>query len=73
MADLPELTPKRRLTESERVAIGETLRGWYEDGMSIREICAQTGYSIGRVRRLLVRAGVSFRRRGGSRRSPDPD
>jgi hypothetical protein len=67
MAKLPALEPQQRLSEEERQKIGAELRRRYDQGHSIRGICVETGYSIGRVRRLLELAGVTFRARGGSR------
>jgi DNA-directed RNA polymerase specialized sigma24 family protein len=66
MAKTPELARNQRVTGAERSKLGNELLKRYEKGASIREICAETGYSIGRVRRLLVDAGVEFRGRGGT-------
>ncbi len=68
VVDVPRLEPHRRLSDAERKRIGEVLRREYEAGRSVRELCADTGYSIGRVRRLLIDAGATFRPRGGARR-----
>ena len=57
------------MSDAERAAVGQDLLRRYEAGASIREICRETGYSIGRVRRLLEDAGVTYRRRGGANRS----
>lgn len=57
------------MPSADRAAVGEDLLRRYESGRSIREICRETGYSIGRVRRLLEDAGVTYRRRGGANRS----
>ena len=57
------------MSDAERAAVGQDLLRRYEGGASIREICRETGYSIGRVRRLLEDAGVTYRRRGGANRS----
>src|SRR5260370_42322022 len=59
----PPRGKRRRDTERSRVA-AERLRR-YKSGKSIREICGETGYSIGRVRRPLGGAGVGVRKRGG--------
>lgn len=66
MAKTPELGRNQRVTGPERTKLGSELLKRYEKGQSIREICSETGYSIGRVRRLLVDAGVEFRGRGGT-------
>jgi hypothetical protein len=66
MAKTPELARNQRVTGTERTKLGNELLKRYQKGASIREICAETGYSIGRVRRLLVDAGVEFRGRGGT-------
>jgi DNA-directed RNA polymerase specialized sigma24 family protein len=67
MPKTPRLRRGQRLSEKQRGKIGDELLRRYEQGRSVREICAETGYSIGRVRRLLLEAGVVFRARGGSR------
>ena len=68
-AKLPQLQKNVRLPDAERKRVGEALLREYDKGRSIRELCADTGYSIGRVRRLLIEAGVNFRGRGGATRS----
>ncbi|HEY1969122.1 MAG TPA: helix-turn-helix domain-containing protein [Pseudonocardia sp.] len=70
MAKTPSLRRGQRLPENQRGKIGAELLKRYEQGRSVREICAETGYSIGRVRRLLQDAGVTFRARGGARSRP---
>lgn len=72
MTKPPKLQPGQRLSAPQRDDIGADLLQRYEDGSSIRQICEQTGYSIGRVRRLLVEAGVEFRSRGGGNRAARP-
>ena len=66
MAKTPDLTRNQRVTGPEREKLSNELLKRYQRGQSIREICSETGYSIGRVRRLLVDAGVEFRGRGGT-------
>ena len=66
MAKTPDLARNQRVTGSERTKLSNELLKRYQKGQSIREICSETGYSIGRVRRLLVDAGVEFRGRGGA-------
>ena len=68
-AKLPQLQKNMRMPDAERKRVGEALLREYDKGRSIREICAETGYSIGRVRRLLIDAGVQFRGRGGATRN----
>jgi hypothetical protein len=67
MVKWPEIERNHRLPDSERRRVGDELLKGYQAGKSIRQLCAESGYSIGRVRRLLVEAGVSFRMRGGAR------
>ena len=67
-ADLPAVPPNHRIKGSQRAEVARELLRRYEGGRSIRQLCAESGYSIGRVRGLLKEAGVTFRRRGG--RSP---
>ena len=62
----PELGRNQRLVGDDRGRVAADLLRRYRTGASIRQICEQTGYSIGRVRRLLVEAGVEFRGRGGN-------
>jgi hypothetical protein len=68
MLKVPTIERNRRLAGSERGRIGAQLLREYDAGRSIRQICADSGYSIGRVRRLLQEAGVEFRSRGGATR-----
>jgi Helix-turn-helix domain len=65
MASLPALRPGQRLSGNDREAVAADLLEQYRAGSSIRQICHRSGYSIGRVRRLLIGAGVEFRSRGG--------
>lgn len=69
MTKVPRLPRGKRLRDKERSDVAAELLRRYNGGRSIREICEETGYSIGRVRRLLEEAGVTFRRRGGAARS----
>jgi Helix-turn-helix domain len=66
MAKLPNLPRGKRLTGENRNDVGHELLDRYKNGSSIRDLCAETGYSIGRTRRLLLEAGVEFRQRGGA-------
>ena len=69
MTKVPSLPRGKRLRDQERSSVAAELLRRYNSGQSIRDICGETGYSIGRVRRLLEEAGVQFRRRGGATRS----
>lgn len=60
----PVLAPHERLNPAIQKMLGRALRSEYEQGTSIRDLAAQTGYSIGRVRTLLAGAGTTFRERG---------
>jgi len=60
----PVLAPHQRLTPAARQVVGKTLRAEYERGTSIRDLALQTGYTITRVRALLVDAGTTIRERG---------
>ena len=66
---VPALAKGRRISAAERDKLGKRLLAEYQAGKSIRQICAATGYSIGRVRGLLIDAGVEFRGRGGRQRN----
>jgi len=68
MTDVPKLRPGQRVAREEQERLGSLLVNEYQAGKSIRELCAQTGYSIGRMRRLLQAGGVQYRGRGGATR-----
>jgi hypothetical protein len=70
--DVPKFSQGQRVSPQEQERLGRLLVREYEAGKSIRELCAQTGYSIGRMRRLLQAGGVQFRRRGGATRKRKP-
>lgn len=55
----------RRLSGDERSSEAKRLAELYGRGRSIRELAAEGDHSIGRVRALLIEAGVTFRPRGG--------
>lgn len=61
---VPVVSPRARLSDRERSVVGATLRARYEAGASIRELAADTNYSISRLRHLLEESGTEFRRRG---------
>jgi hypothetical protein len=60
----------RRLTGDERSAESKRLAKLYAQGKSIRELAGASEHSIGRVRSLLIEAGVTFRPRGGRSQAP---
>lgn len=62
--DVPFLEPHDRLDETTADALAHQLRLQYESGGSVRQLADQTGYSITRVRGLLVRSGARMRTRG---------
>lgn len=61
---VPHVDPHVHLPERAQDKIGAVLREQYEAGVSIRRLADQTGYSITRVRTLLVHAGTTMRGRG---------
>lgn len=64
--DVPLLAPHQRIEDVEADALAAEFHDLYERlGYSIRDIAGETGYSIGRVRALLDRAGADIRPRGG--------
>lgn len=68
MPKTPSLRSGQRLTGPERDKVAQHLVKRYETGLSVRQLRAETGYSLGRIRRLLIDGGVEFRHRGGARR-----
>lgn len=61
---LPELRANQHIQESIACALSAELRKRYESGSSVREIVEDTGYSIQRVRSLLMAASTTMRPRG---------
>jgi N6-adenosine-specific RNA methylase IME4 len=61
---LPALLPNERVENERAAQIGEQLRLHYESGKSVRDLAADTGYSIQRVRTLLSLSGTTLRPRG---------
>lgn len=51
------------LVEPERGRVGKQMRARYESGETIRTLAAETGYSFGRIRSLLLEAGTELRPR----------
>jgi len=61
---LPQLAPNEHISKDRAEAIGDKLRSLYEQGNSIRQLSADTGYPIQRVRSLLQAAETTLRPRG---------
>lgn len=62
----PVVEPHARMSSRAEEVMGRELRARYEAGASVRVLTEETGYSIARVRRLLINAGTIMRRRGAS-------
>jgi N6-adenosine-specific RNA methylase IME4 len=60
----PDLEPHQRLTGVSQAAVAAELRNLYEGGASIRAIAEEHGYSLQRVRSLLMLAHTRMRERG---------
>lgn len=67
-AGLPQKERGRRLDAGVRTEAANILLKRYNQGESIRDLAASSGYSIGLVRNLLIEADVKFRPKGGRRR-----
>lgn len=69
--EFPRLEPNERMSRwlSERVA--RILVEEYEAGASVQQLADSSGYSITRVRALLVKGGAQFRGRGRPRKELD--
>ncbi len=66
--ELPHLRPHQRLAPDVSAAVSAQVKDEYRGGKSIREIAAETGYSIARVRSLLtLDDDIDLRARGRSR------
>jgi N6-adenosine-specific RNA methylase IME4 len=61
---VPVLAPHQRLDPETQKLVAKLLKAAYERGASIRELAADTGYTIQRVRTLLAAAGTTLRERG---------
>jgi len=61
---VPRLFPYERLPRDFAQNLAGFLREEYDKGRSIRDLATYTGYTIGRIRRLLELTGVVFRARG---------
>jgi len=55
--DVPYVQPHKRLVGEERKQVAKQLRVQYDAGASIRELAAQTDYSLQRIRTLLKSTG----------------
>ena len=66
---LPQKPRGKRLPAAERVQAARILRERYDQGKSIRDLAADSGYSIGLVRTLLLETNVVFRPKGGRARA----
>lgn len=60
----PSLAPHERLKPETQEVLSMKFRTEYDSGTSIRDLAAQSGYSIARVRGLLTHAGATFREPG---------
>lgn len=70
---LPAVESHERMSDWLATRVAGILASEYESGRSIRDLADDTGYSIGRVRSLLGRGGVDFRKRGRTPgTSPEP-
>lgn len=63
-AIFPPLLPNARIGDDRAAALAVTLSELYQSGRSVRQLAADTGYSIQRVRALLRRAETTMRPRG---------
>ena len=59
-----DLLPRQRLTGNDRARLAKQLAGKYTGGATVRELMDETGFSYGRVYRLLEEGGATMRRRG---------
>lgn len=62
--DVPHLHPRERLSDVDSRELGATLAKRYEQGLSLRDLEVESGFSHKRVRTLLERHGVVLRPRG---------
>ena len=68
---LPPLLPNEHIEKKRADAIGARLRALYEEGLSVRQLAEDTGYSIQRIRTLLGAAGAQMRPRGRNMSAAD--
>ena len=69
-AILPHLREHEHINKVSRKAVSAEIRARYESGCSVRDLAAETGYSIQRIRSLLVTAETDMRPRGRRRVRP---
>jgi len=62
---VPSLNRGQRTSPAQAAEISEMLVKMYDSGSSVRDLRDETGYSLGRIRRLLIAGDVKFRPRGG--------
>lgn len=63
-AILPPLFPHEHVSQSRAEALGMRLREKYAEGLSVRQLADESGYSIQRIRALLQLAQTDMRPRG---------
>jgi len=68
-AILPNLIPNEHLSKERAETLGEKLRVLYDAGHSVRQLTDETGYSIQRIRSLLLAAETAMRPRGRNSQS----
>ena len=61
---LPDLEPNEQMSDWLSNRVARILADEYAKGASVQQISTQSGYSITRVRSLLVKGGVELRGRG---------
>ena len=61
---LPELLPHEQVTRDVAASLGAELSRRYAEGHSVRQLAEDAGYSIQRVRALLMQAETPMRPRG---------
>lgn len=68
--EVPHLTPHERLSDIESRELGATLARRYEQGLSLRDLELESGFSHKRIRTLLELHGVALRPRGRPASAP---
>lgn len=63
----PPLTPHQRITDDVADSLAGQLAALYENGKSVRELAAASGYSIQRIYSLLERKDIVLRSRGATK------
>jgi N6-adenosine-specific RNA methylase IME4 len=61
---VPYLEPNERMSEWLSQRVGKILADEYRAGSSVQKLVEDTGYSVSRVRALISREGVAFRKQG---------